>query len=60
MRMVLLWLLGVPISLLLIRHDLDEASPRWRCTAFLKTLECRINNIKSYDFRLLRRQDGFD
>jgi hypothetical protein len=25
MRMVLLWLLGVPISLLLIRHDLDEA-----------------------------------
>jgi len=25
MRMVLLWLLGVPISLLLIRHELDEA-----------------------------------
>jgi hypothetical protein len=37
MRMVLLWLLGVPISLLLIRHDLGEASPRWCCTAFLKT-----------------------
>jgi hypothetical protein len=25
MRMVLLWPLGVPISLLLIRNDLDEA-----------------------------------